>query len=417
MTHQSASIALDASLDYEETLQTLGRLVVPMLADWCVIHVTIDEAGAVHRFALADGDGTNEPSLRTLGWQAPTAHGCSRSLHNVLSTGQPVLHEWLDEQPRTATGESDWHLHLLQTIGFRSVMIVPMAIAGQTLGAITLVSASSGRRFGPQELEVAEDLAHRAALAINAARLYREARDAVRGRDELLAVASHDLRTPLTAIKGRIQLLRRRASHAMPDLTSDLDQMESSADRMARLIAELIDIATVQSGRSLDLRRQATDLIGLVERLVQMFQGTTTDHSIRLEVDVPVLVGDWDGDRLDRAVGNLVANAVTYSPDGGEIVVRAYQERDGEGSWAVVSVTDHGIGIPESDVHRVFSRFFRASNVGIIGGHGIGLAGARQIVEQHGGQLKVVSQLGEGSCFSIHLPLPTDSGVYATDAG
>ena len=412
-----ASAALDASLDYEETLQTLARLVVPALADWCVVHVTIDEPDAVHRFTLADGDRADAPLLRTLRWQASTGRGCSQSLHAVLSTGRPVLHERFDEVRGTANHPTDWHLHLLETIGFRSVMIVPMVVAGETLGAITLVSAGSGRRFGPGDLDLAEDLAHRAALAINAARLYREAQEAIRGRDELLAVASHDLRNPLAAIKGRAQLLRRRLVAEESGLVSHLDQIEASADQIDRLVAELIDIAALQSGRSLELRRTPTDLVALVERLIRSFDGVTRGHVLRLETDVHGVVGEWDADRLGRAVGNLIANAVKYSPDGGDIVVRVSQEQDAQGAWAVVRVVDHGIGIPESEVPRVFGRYFRASNVGDISGHGIGLAGARQIVEQHGGQIDVASQLGAGSCFSIRLPLPGGSSFSATDVG
>jgi signal transduction histidine kinase len=151
-------------------------------------------------------------------------------------------------------------------------------------------------------------------------------------------------------------------------------------------------------------------MVALAEASVEEAQRTTSEHQIRVEAGVPRLTGEWDGARLARVLGNLLKNAVTYSPQGGEIVVRVQREENDGHPWAVVAVTDHGIGVPEADLPRLFERFHRGSNVaGRIAGAGIGLAGARQIVEQHGGTISATSVEGVGSTFTLRLPITDPS--------
>jgi PAS domain S-box-containing protein/excisionase family DNA binding protein len=229
-------------------------------------------------------------------------------------------------------------------------------------------------------------------------------------RDAFLAAASHDLKTPLTTVKGTAQLLRRwltRPGHIDHErLVAGLDTINATCNQMLGSINELLDVTRVRLGQPLALERRPTDLVALTRNVVALQQAATDRHRLHLQVAVDTLVGMWDAGRLERVLGNLLSNAVKYSPQGGEVHVAVAWEDDPRGRWAVVRVRDHGVGIPATDLPHIFEPFYRASNVrGRVGGSGIGLAGARRIVEQHGGTISVESREGEGSTFTVRLPL------------
>lgn len=242
-------------------------------------------------------------------------------------------------------------------------------------------------------------------------------------REAFVAAAAHDLKTPLTSLRGQAQLLLRRSrrEHAISTerLESRLMQIDAAAERMAAVIDEMQDAAHLRSDRPLDLRLLPTDHLELARSAITNTRRDPSLPAARLESDESSLIGTWDHARLERVLGNLLGNAVKYSPDGGEITVRAWRETTGDGqACAVLSVQDHGIGIPSPDLPHLFQRFRRGGNVANIGGTGIGLAGARQIVEQHGGTLTAISEEREGSTFVMRLPLTSlRSTQPAAEAG
>lgn len=248
----------------------------------------------------------------------------------------------------------------------------------------------------------------------------RLAEEAVRLRDGFLAAAAHDLRNPLTAIMGICALWRRRAlasrTHDTERCASAISTIESNARRLATQIDELLDVAGAEAGRPLRLNRTTTDLVALVEDSIRARSASSLRHDVRFGTDLVQLVASFDAARLERVVDNLLANALKYSPLGGKVTVRVSRERGPNHEWAVVAVTDEGLGIPASDVPRIFDPFHRASNVGPITGTGIGLASARQIVEQHGGYVEVASREGVGSTFTVRLPISLMDAQAATDA-
>src|SRR5581483_3470256 len=264
------------------------------------------------------------------------------------------------------------------------------------------------RAYGAAELHLAEELARRGAVALENARLHQELGRAVRQRDEVLAAVSHDLKSPLTAIGGYVQLLRRRTSD-VPEaerLRGGLEQIEDLTQRMRRLIDELVDTTRLRAGHALTLEQRPTDLVALTRAVVAAQQQATSRHHLRVETAEPELVGTWDAPRLERVLTNLLSNAVKYSPEGGEIVVTLERGAGARGPLAEVQVRDRGIGIPAAELPRLFEQYFRASNTqGRIGGTGLGLAGARAIVEQHGGTIAAESIEGQGSTFIVRLPL------------
>jgi signal transduction histidine kinase len=174
---------------------------------------------------------------------------------------------------------------------------------------------------------------------------------------------------------------------------------------MAAQIGELLDAARMRAGEPLELFRRPTDLVALSYRVAARAQTIATNHAIDVVAEVPELEGDWDALRLERVLGNLLANAVKYSPDGGLVEVRVAREEHGGEPWARLEVRDHGIGIPAADLPHIFEPYRRASNVGVVEGEGLGLAGAKQIVEQHGGTIAVESHEGEGARFTVRLRL------------
>ena len=229
-------------------------------------------------------------------------------------------------------------------------------------------------------------------------------------RAEFLALISHDLKNPLTSILGTAELLQRRAARdagAGPDhMGEGLSAILQSAQRMSAQIDALFDLASTQTGNPVELNRKPADLALLLRQLLEEQRLSSERHTFSLSVGETSLIGLWDSPRLERALANVLTNAVKYSPAGGEVVVTARRVSGADADCAEVAVTDHGIGIPARDQPYVFQRFYRAHNVaGRIAGTGLGLAGVRQIVEAHGGVVFIASTEGEGTTITLRLPL------------
>jgi PAS domain S-box-containing protein len=522
-----ASAVLAGTLDYDEAVERVVRLAVPSVADWCVVDL-LGEDGALHRLAIVHGDPERAAVAEELRRRFPTIPPtAAHTAWKVLRSGQPWFDARVSPDRFVAEARDETHLDLLRQLGFVSELVVPLMARGRALGVLTLVAGDSGLRYGADDVAMAEELARQCALAIDNARLYREARNAearvrrlfdagvigltvvdaeriieandhflrmtgydredleagrlrwremtppeyaaldARGDAELtergfctpfekeylrrdgsrvpiligaaevqpdpplwicgivdltaqkaaeqdrlalVDAATHDLKNPLTSLKTNAQLLLRRLRRGQAidadGFASGLEAIDEAAGRMLVLIDELLDAAHLRAGRALELRLDPVDLVALAETAIAEAQGRTSRHEIRLEAAVAELAGVWDGARLERVLANLLGNAVKYSPDGGEIVVRIWNEDGAGAGWACLSVSDRGIGIPVADLPRLFERFHRGANVtGRIVGSGIGLAGARQIVAQHGGTIGVTSTEGQGSTFTVRLPL------------
>jgi signal transduction histidine kinase len=263
---------------------------------------------------------------------------------------------------------------------------------------LAIVDGASGRYVVEASRDVTEQR-----------RLEREAQEEMRLREQVMAVVAHDLRVPLTAIKGTADLLQRQLAAGRLDqnrLADQVARISHAAAGMATQIAEVLDAARMRSDQALTLERSPTDLVALAYHVVSQAQVGATGHIIHVETNLPELLGDWDGARLERVLGNLLANAIKYSPDGGSIAVQIDRESRAGRDWACVAVRDAGLGIPAADVRRVFDRYYRGANVvGRFPGEGIGLSGALQIVKQHGGTIDVQSAQGLGSTFTVRLPL------------
>jgi PAS domain S-box-containing protein len=272
--------------------------------------------------------------------------------------------------------------------------------AGTVVGGLAIVCDVTERKRAEEER--AQLMREQSARA--------EAEAALRERDQVLATVSHDLKLPLTAIRGQADLLQRRLEHTgalEPErLAKGLELIQTAARKMGTWIDELLDAARLEAGRPVELLPEPADLVALAWQAAAEQQRTTERHRIHVQTAEAQLLGVWDPVRLSRVLDNLVSNAIKYSPVGGEVVVSVGRHADATGEWAVLSVRDQGVGIPATDLPHIFERFRRGSNVaGRIAGAGLGLAGAAQIVQLHGGSLTVDSREQQGSTFTVRLPL------------
>lgn len=409
-----ASGILASSLDYETTLARVADLTIPVLADWATVDIA-GEAGTVRQVAVAHADPATIALACELRERYPRDPSTSGGVAGVLRSGQPETHWEISDAMLEAAAVDDRHLTLLRGLGLRSLLVVPLVARGRTLGALSIAYAGSDRRYTPADLALAEELAQRAALAVDHARLYRDVQEALQVRDDFLSAVSHDLRTPLSTIKGMTQLVLRQAQRSetlvSARVAERLTEVDRCANRMVAMIDELLDLVRMEAGRRLELDRQTVNLVELARQAAAEAQRTTRHHRISVEANMSEAAGRWDRPRLERAVMNLLSNAIKYSPDGGDIRVTVRRSAGGaEGSWVDLVVQDQGLGIPAADLPHIFEPFHRGKNVsGRIQGIGIGLAGVKQIVQQHGGTIAVESIEGAGACFTVRLPLETQA--------
>jgi signal transduction histidine kinase/ActR/RegA family two-component response regulator len=307
--------------------------------------------------------------------------------------------------------QDEAHRTLLERLGLRSMVVVPIVSRERTLGVMSLLSTSSGRAFGRDDLDLAEELGRRAALAVDNARLYRasqEARSAAekanRAKDEFLATLSHELRTPLTPILGWTVMLRS-GTLDQAAINRGLEVIERNVRAQTQLIGDLLDVSRIITGK-LRLEVSRIALVPVVEAGVEAVRPSAEAKEIKLSVEVPPEVPTITGDpdRLQQVVWNLVSNAVKFTPQGGRIDVRLRAED----SSLSLSVTDNGKGIEPEFIDHVFERFRQADSTSTRahGGLGLGLAIVRHLVELHGGSVHAESQGGgHGATFVVRLPL------------
>jgi signal transduction histidine kinase len=314
----------------------------------------------------------------------------SKAVHDVTGEDEVVL-------PRLLGGKA---------VG--AVAVAPIVAEDYQLGAIEVYSPSP-RAWGADDRELLTAFAAAVGVALTNLRHHERERQEIEARDDFLAAASHDLKNPLTAIRGSVQMLQRtlaRTGEVAPDrLNASIRTISGATGRMTALIDELLDVARLRMGGPLALERAPTDLVALAHQLAAIHQSADEKHTIVVDATVAELIGVWDERRLQRVLDNLLSNAMKYTPAGGEI--RVSVERDG--SSAVLAVRDQGIGIPETDLPHVFERFRRGANVrGRIEGTGIGLAAAAQIVNEHAGSIDLHSREGQGTLVTVRLPLAMD---------
>jgi PAS domain S-box-containing protein len=396
-----ASKVLSSSLDYEKTLRTIAHLAVPRIADWCGIDLLIED-GSISQVGVAHKDPKKIKWAKELRQKYPVDMTASTGVSHVLKTGKAEYYPYISDDMLVATARSEEELELARKIGFTSAILVPLCLQTKCIGVITFVTAETKRRFTPADLAMAEEVASRAALAIQNARLFSEAKQAVQMRDDFISIASHELKTPITSLKVYAEVLKKQL--VLPGVSSDasrfLERINTQVDKLTGLIHDLLDVSKVQRGK-LEFRKEPVSLEEIIVDSVDTISHTSPKHTIYIEGTIKKQIYG-DKDRLGQVITNLLTNAIKYSPRGKKIIVTLSQEKE----YAKVSVKDFGIGIAKTHQEKIFGRFYRVSDVAekTFPGLGIGLYISNEIIKRHNGQMQVQSAKGKGSIFSFTLP-------------
>jgi PAS domain S-box-containing protein len=395
-----ATAALTASLEYETTLERIARLPVPRFGDWSVLHVV--EGNEVRPVACH-----HDPTLDAMLRQAaarPHPLEDPVGLPPALFTGRPELVPFADDSLVDARVHDAAEAALVRQLGARSGMSAPLVTRGRTFGVLSVMSGQPNR-YGPADLQLLQDLADRAALALDNARTFRHAEEASELRRDLVAVEAHDLKNPLNAIAMAAALLAKNAV-AGPD--GDRARRQSSivaraAERMNRLIHDLLDVSGIDAGR-LDLDRQPVRAAALIGEAVDAFAPMAQDKQLALAKALPPAAAELavlgDRERILQIFSNLIGNAFKFTPAGGCVTVGA----DPGAGQIRFFVTDTGPGIAPEHLPHVFDRFWRMRKQ-TREGTGLGLWIVKGLVEAHGGQVAVDTAPGQGATFSFTLPL------------
>jgi signal transduction histidine kinase len=322
----------------------------------------------------------------------------------VVRSGKPELKPGISDMDwlREALGFAE--PNVLRDLGMQSYMCVPLTARGKTFGAMVFMAAP-GRHYASDDLLLAEELARRAALAIDNARLYEQAQTAIRMREEVLAIVSHDLRTPLGMIQmGADQLLSEpRGSDQRAGTSRIAERIRRASVRMIHLIRDLLDFSSIEAGQ-LRIEVADQDADELVAEVVEALQPTAAEKGIRLERETESshLKVRCDRERILQVFSNLIGNAIKFTGEGGSVRMRTRRE----GDRAVFSVSDTGPGISEEDLRHIFDRYWKATRTAGES-FGLGLAISKAIIESHKGELRAESRVGQGTTFFFTLPLVT----------
>ncbi|AKI99199.1 PAS domain S-box-containing protein [Archangium gephyra] len=400
-----ASALLATSLDYEDTLRRVASLTVPVLADWCGVDV-VDERGRMRRLINVHRDPEKVRLSEEIHRRYPIDPNATSGAPRVLRTGEPELIPEISDEALAHYARDAEHLRLMRELGLRSYLTVALRSRERVLGTLTLVRAETARRYGQEELRLAEELARRAAVAVDNALLYREAQKAIGLRDGFLQVAAHELRTPVTALKLNVQALvaSTRKEEAWSERTvSRLTGLERGVGRLGVLVDELLDVSRITSGRMV-LRPEELDLAELVREVAGRFRSEAERGDCVLRVRVPgPVAGRWDRLRLEQVLSNLLSNALKYGA-GQPVEVTLSTVPSTSGERVLLRVRDEGIGMESAVQARIFERFERAVSDRHYGGLGMGLWITREIVTAMGGTIQVESAPGQGATFTVELP-------------
>jgi PAS domain S-box-containing protein len=404
-----AGAVLTSSLNYEDTLKSIARLIVGQLAEWCIVDM-VEEGAQVHRLAVAHADPAKASMCEQL--VALRLDGRHVLARRALETRQPELHEDLSPELIESLARDPEHLRLFRLLGPRSAVAVPMVSTHGVLGAIVLVSSRPGR-YTARDLELVTELARRAALAIEHARLYETARRATQARDDVLGIVAHDVRSPLTSIGLAVKALERQFADSGETTGQKWMRMISrGVQRANRLIQDLLDMTRIEAGalsiasHAVSAGRIAKDALALLE-----MRASAASIELRIALDSELAEIWADDHRLLQVFENLIGNAIKFTPAGGCVTLGA-QSRAGE---VLFSVADTGAGIPAESLPHVFDRFWQATRAERSGA-GLGLPICKGLVEAHGGRIWVESTPGHGSTFYFTIPTTPHVDVSYGDA-
>lgn len=398
----TAGQELAASLDYEETINVLARLIVPNLAEMSVIDVAEIESAHFRRAAVAH---RNPEDLARYSTQVGTLREeIPEALVHIMSSGEAAL----------MGGSSALHAYVNGEEGAagRSLVFMPLVSRGQTIGLASAISPAA-KPFSSDDLPLFAELGRRASLAIDNARLYLDSQQAVRTREEVLAIVSHDLRNPLSAVSLGASLLKMTDTMSEEDL-EQVVTIEAAARRMNRLIADLLDVTRLEGGKRLPIEPAPVHPAVLLREAEELFRAQAGAALVTLDCEPPESSPAVFADRhrVMQVMSNLIGNSLKFTPQAGTITVRATPQGDS----VVFSIRDTGVGIPRENLSDIFNPYWQAKRAERLGA-GLGLAIAKGIVEAHGGRIWVESEPDKGTDFFFALPVATAAIMSSAGSG
>ncbi|HET7433820.1 MAG TPA: HAMP domain-containing sensor histidine kinase [Thermoanaerobaculia bacterium] len=392
----AAGQELAASLDTDQTIASLVKLIVPNLAEMCVIDMT-EPDGTLRRAAVKHRNPEDQVVL----------DGQSGAVRREVPEALVRIMQSLDAH--LIGGSSQLYAFLTGRTSepARNMAVVPLISRGQAIGIVAAVSTEN-KQLVPDDLPLFLELARRASLAIDNARLYLESQQAVRAREEVLAIVSHDLRNPLNAVTLASSLLKTSES-LVDDDREPVETIEVSARRMSRLIADLLDVTRLEGGKRLPIEPAPIAVSDLLGEAYELFRAQAAAGAITLQFQAAETMPQVFADRhrVMQVLSNLIGNSMKFTPEDGLITVRAEARRDD----VLFTIADSGPGIPEENLNDIFSPYWQAKRAERLGA-GLGLPIAKGIVESHGGTIWVESTQGEGTRF--YFTLPIDGGERET---
>lgn len=416
-----ASARLASSLDPQRTLDTVASLAVSEIADLCIVDIVenANEGNRISRLAIAHADPDSESLANGLLSHPPDPES-RRLFGRVMRSGRPYVKGKITDRWLRRLLGSNGQYPILRELDARSLAMIPLKAGDLRLGVVTFIRSGDRPAFGPQDVDFAEELTHHASLAVANAHYFQEARRAIRSREEVLGIVSHDLRNPLNTISGAAQLLRTLPHDPEQDLAErkEFGMIERSVDQMNRMIRDLLDITRIEAGR-LSVEKAEVPVERVISQAIEAHRQAAEQADVRLEAEVagrlPAISADMD--RILQVIGNLLSNALKFTAAGGSVTLTAECPGKGEGSvdaegedseqaepdFVWFTVRDTGSGIPAGMLPHLFDRFWQGSaNDGR--GVGLGLPIVKGIVDAHGGEVGVESAPGEGTTFRFSIP-------------
>lgn len=392
-----ATKLLGSSLDYRDTLEKLARLVVPEIADWCVVDAI--ESGGPRRIAVAHADPAKTAAAHAWADLAPPSWREPGGIGRVIRTGQPELLPKITDEFLADVAQNPEQLEALRSEHFVSFIAVPLIARERTLGALALVTSDSKREFQASDVELALELGRLAGVAIDNARLYTEARDAVQLRERVLAIVSHDLRDPLSTI-GLSAAFELESQPRDPQTRKHLEIIVRCVGRMQHMIGDLLDLARVQSG-TLKLECRPWDAGELLRAILESYELVARQKGIAIVEDCNLVdvVVSCDRARIEQVFANLLGNSIKFCQPGDTLTVRGQSDRD----FVRYEVEDTGPGIEADALPHIFEPYWSA-HTHAKEGLGLGLYICQRIIDAHGGEMSASSAPTGGTTFVVRLP-------------
>lgn len=394
-----ASELLSSSLDYKTTLANITKLAVPTMADWCTVDMLNDD-GELELVNVAHKDPEKVMWARELRKVNPIDINAPTGVPNVMRTKTSDFYPIITDDMLVQAAKNEKELTLLRKLEFASAMTVPLIVAGEGIGGISFITTENKRHYTKDDLAFAEELAKRAALAIQNARLYNEAKNAIELRDEFISVASHELKTPITSLKMYMKVLEKQMGETTQDTGLPLESMNAQLTKLTLLINDLLSVSRLQHGK-MEFSMESFDINHVIEETIESVQEMMRKHKIIVHGKLEQAVYG-DKYRISQVLTNLFTNAIKYSPHEKEIQVKITSDK----TVAKISVHDFGIGINKKHQEKIFDQFYRVTSFEerTYPGLGMGLYISNEIIKRHGGTMSVESEKGKGSTFTFTIP-------------